>query len=221
LRLILLGPPGAGKGTQAQLLSSKFGIPHVSTGDILREAIKEETQVGLKAKSYVEKGALVPDDIINKIVILRLKKPDSKQGFILDGYPRTVTQALKLDKALSQRDEEIDFVLYFKTSTPVIIERLSGRRICRECQAVYHIKNMPPRKEGVCDRCGGSLYQRPDDKEETVKKRLEVYAQATKPLIDYYQKKNKFMKVNGDLKADKLFEKLTKIFTPCHRKPGP
>ncbi len=212
MRIILLGPPGAGKGTQAQLISKKFGMPHISTGDILREAIKNKKPVGLKAKSYMEKGELVPDGVMNKIVTLRLKESDCDTGFILDGYPRTETQALKLDEALSQMNKKIEFVFYFETSTEVIIERLSGRRICKNCHAVYHIKNMPSRQADVCDRCGGALYQRPDDKKETIKNRFEIYTQQTKPLIDYYQKRNKLTKVNGDLAAEKLFEALLKIF---------
>lgn len=212
MRIILLGPPGAGKGTQAQLISKRFDIPHISTGDILREAIKNKKPVGLKAKTYMEKGELVPDEVMNKIVTLRLKESDCDTGFILDGYPRTKTQALKLDDALSQIRQKIEFVFYFETSTDVIIERLSGRRICKNCHAVYHIKNMPSRQAGVCDKCGGELYQRPDDKKETIKNRLEIYGRQTEPLINYYQKLNKLTKVNGDLAAEKLFEVLLKIF---------
>ena len=212
MRIILLGPPGAGKGTQAQLLAKQYNLVHISTGDILREAIKNETPVGLQAKSFVEKGELVPDEVMNKIVTLRLGEPDCQKGFILDGYPRTETQALKLDEALSKLNQKIDFVFYFETSTEVIIERLSGRRICKDCQAVYHIKNMPPKKGGVCDECSGPLYQRPDDTEETIKNRLEVYNSSTKPLIDYYQGNDRLVRVNGDLAARELFEELAKIF---------
>ncbi|MFH1856804.1 MAG: adenylate kinase [Candidatus Omnitrophota bacterium] len=213
MKIIFIGPPGAGKGTQAQLITKRFNIPHISTGDILREAIKNKTVIGLEAKAYVEKGGLVPDDVINKIVTLRLEERDCGRGFILDGYPRTEKQALELDKGLSQQNKEIEYVFYFETSTPVIIKRLSGRRICKNCQAVYHTKNMPPKKEGICDKCGGTLYQRPDDVEETIKNRLEVYLSSTEPVIDYYQGKKKLIKVNGDLSADKLFEILIQLFT--------
>lgn len=212
MRIIFIGPPGAGKGTQAKVVSEKFNIPHISTGDILRQAIKNNTPMGMEAKAYVEKGGLVPDDVMNKIVVLRLQEPDCKNGFILDGYPRTEQQALNLDEALCQQNKEIEFVLDFETSKEVIIKRLSGRRICKNCQGVYHIKNMPSKKEGICDKCGGQLYQRPDDNEKTIENRLKVYAQATEPLIDYYRKQNKLVEVNGDLDADALFEILNKIF---------
>lgn len=218
MRIVLLGPPGAGKGTQAQLISKRLRIPHISTGDILREAIKNKKPVGLEAKAYMEKGELVPDEVMNEIITSRLKESDGRGGFILDGYPRTEAQALKLDEALSQMGEKIDFVFYLETSTKVIIERLSGRRICKDCQAVYHVKNMPPHKVDVCDRCGGPLYQRPDDREETIKNRLEIYIQQTKPLIDYYQKQGKLTKADGDLAAERLFEGLLKIF--AKRKVG-
>lgn len=212
MRIIFIGPPGAGKGTQAKLVSERFNIPHISTGDILRQAIKNNTPIGLEAKAYVEKGGLVPDQSMNKIVILRVQEPSCESGFILDGYPRTEQQALNLDEALCRQNKEIEFVLDFETSTEVIIKRLGGRRICKNCQAVYHIKNMPSKKEGICDRCGGQLYQRPDDEEQTIKNRLKVYTQTTEPLLDYYRRQNKLIQVNGDLDANALFEILSKIF---------
>ena len=204
----MLGPPGAGKGTQGEVLSKKYGIRHISTGDILREAVKNAVVLGMKAKAYMEKGELVPDEIVTGIVIETLKKPDVINGFILDGFPRTLKQALDLD----DNGVKIDLVLYFETSTKVAIERLSGRRVCKTCGFNYHVKNIPPKKEGLCDKCGGVLFQRPDDKEETVRNRLKVYEAQTKPLIDYYVNKGVLKKVSGDLNVDELFKVLSNIF---------
>jgi adenylate kinase len=212
LKLVLLGPPGAGKGTQSVVLSKKYNLPHISTGDILREAVKAGLPLGLKAKFYMEKGELVPDEIVTGIVADRLKKPDTKEGFILDGFPRTLPQAQDLDSALKAISSEIDMVLYFATSPAVAIERLSGRRVCKSCGFNYHIKNIPPKKEGVCDKCGGVLFQRPDDKEDTVKNRLKVYEDQTKPLIDYYINEGILKRVSGDMGVDELFKVLSKVF---------
>lgn len=213
MRLILLGPPGAGKGTQSVVLSREFKIPHISTGDILREAVKEALPLGLKAKSYMDKGELVPDEVVTGIVVERLKRPDTKSGFILDGFPRTLKQAGDLDAALSgSASKGVDMVIYFDTSEPVAIERLTGRRVCSGCGFNYHVKNIPPKKEGQCDKCGGRLFQRPDDSEETVKKRLAVYEAQTKPLIEYYAKKGILKKVSGDLDVEELFKHLSRMF---------
>lgn len=213
MRLILLGPPGAGKGTQAAVLSRKYNIPHISTGDILREAVKNGLPLGKKAKAFMEKGELVPDEIVTGIVIERLKKPDVEAGFILDGFPRTLKQAEDLDAALKSESIVTDLVLYFETSPKVAIERLSGRRVCKVCGHNYHLKNIPPKVEGACDRCGGELFQRPDDKEETVRTRLKIYEGQTKPLIEYYNKKKVLRKVSGDFSVDDLFNVLSKIFS--------
>ncbi len=213
MRLILLGPPGAGKGTQATVLSKKYGLPHISTGDILREAVKSGAPLGQKAKAYMDKGELVPNDIVTGIVVERLKKSDAKKGFILDGYPRTLKQAIDLEKATERETIAIDFVLYFETSAKVAIARLSGRRVCKVCAFNYHVKNIPPKKEGICDKCGSELFQRPDDKEETVIKRLRVYEEETMPLVDYYNKKGILKKVSGDLDVEDLFKVLSKIFS--------
>ena len=212
MKLVLLGPPGAGKGTQSAVLSKKYNVPHISTGDILRESIKQGLPLGLKAKSYMDKGELVPDEIVTGIVVERIKKPDAKEGFLLDGFPRTLKQAEDLDKALTASSSKIDMVLYFATSPEVAIERLSGRRVCKSCGFNYHVKNIPPKKEGVCDKCGGELFQRPDDKEATVRNRLKVYEAQTKPLIDYYNKKSILKEVSGDMGVDELFKVLSKIF---------
>lgn len=189
MRIILLGAPGAGKGTQAEYLSKRFSIPHISTGDILRENVKNETELGKKAKEYMDKGLLVPDEIVIEIVKDRISKEDCKNGFLLDGFPRTIAQAEALDKVLQDLGQKIDKVLNIEVPDEKILERMSGRRICKNCGASFHVIYRPPQKEGVCDVCGGELYQREDDKEETVKKRLEVYHAQTQPLIDYYRAK--------------------------------
>jgi adenylate kinase len=212
MKLILLGPPGAGKGTQSVELSKRYGVPHISTGDILRESVKAGLPLGLKAKSYMDKGELVPDEVVIGIVAERLKNPDTKQGFILDGFPRTVKQAIGLDEALKKIGSGIDMVMYFQTSSKTAIERLTGRRVCKNCGFNYHVKNMPPKKEATCDKCGGALYQRPDDNEATVLNRLKVYEEQTKPLVDYYARKGMLKKVSGDLGVSELFKALSQIF---------
>ncbi len=213
MKLVLLGPPGAGKGTQSVVLSRSYKIPHISTGDILREAVKSGLPLGMKAKAFMDKGELVPDEIVTGIVVERMKRPDTNKGFILDGFPRTLKQASDLDAALKGMSSDIDMALYFETSPDVAIARLSGRRVCKSCGFNYHVKNIPPKKEGVCDKCGGVLFQRPDDKEETVRNRLKVYEDQTKPLVDYYSKKGILKKVSGDLEVEKLFKVLSKIFS--------
>jgi len=212
VNLILLGPPGAGKGTQAGVLSQRLNIPHISTGDMLREALRENRETGLKAKEYMEKGELVPDEIVTEIVKETLKRTDVKRGFILDGYPRTEVQAENLDQALKDIKKNVITVLYFKTSPTVSIKRLSGRRICPECNRNYHIINLPPKKENICDECSVSLYQREDDKEKTVKKRLEVYSDKTKGLIEYYKKRNLLREIDGDLEVEALYKQITALF---------
>ncbi len=212
MRLVLLGPPGAGKGTQAEVLSQELKVPHISTGDILREAVRNGTELGIKAKSIMEKGELVPDSVVTDIVVERLSRPDTLKGFILDGFPRNKAQAESLKKALRANNISIDRVLYFKTSVPTIIERLTGRRTCPKCNAIYHVKNNPPGKEGICDRCGAGLKQRKDDNEETIKKRLEVYDKTVKGLLDFYKKTRVLEEVSGDSSVDELFCSLKKSF---------
>lgn len=179
----------------------------------MREAVKNGLPLGKSAKAFMEKGELVPDEIVTGIVVERLKKDDTKKGFILDGFPRTLKQAMDLESAMKKESIPIDMVLYFETSPKVAIERLSGRRVCKACGYNYHVKNIPPKREGVCDKCGGELFQRPDDKEETVMNRLKVYDEQTKPLVDYYTKKGILKKVSGDLGVDDLFKVLSKIFS--------
>lgn len=213
MKIVLLGPPGAGKGTQSVVLSKKYNLPHISTGDILRQSVKSGQVLGLKAKSYMDKGELVPDEVVTGIVVERLKEPDAKNGFILDGYPRTLKQGMDLDAALKTIGSGIDMVLYFETSDKVAIERLSGRRVCKKCGFNYHVKNIPPKKDGICDKCGGELFQRPDDNESTVRNRLKVYEAQTKPLVDYYKKQGILRTVSGDSDVDALFEVLSKVFS--------
>ncbi len=205
MRLILLGPPGAGKGTQAAGIVEKYGIPHISTGDIFRKNIKEGTQLGLKAKEYMDKGLLVPDELVVAIVEDRLQEKDCSKGFLLDGFPRTVVQAQALDKALGKMTIALDKVINVNVDKAILVGRAVGRRICKECGATYHVKFNPPSKEGVCDKCGGSLYQRADDNEETVSKRIEVYLNETQPLIDYYNDKNILVSIDGQQDIDKVF----------------
>ena len=212
MRIVLLGPPGAGKGTQAQVLSKDLNVPHISTGDMLREALKAGSPLGLKAKAYMEKGALVPDEVVIGLVSERLSKADAKKGFILDGFPRTPEQAESLDQTLKKLRMPLDLVLYFKTSVTVVIRRLSGRRVCAQCGKNFHLTNFKPKVEGLCDVCGGKLFQRPDDKEETIENRLEVYEHQTKPLIEYYKKKKFLVEVSGDMEVRPLNVDLMDLF---------
>ena len=196
--LIFLGAPGAGKGTQADLVSSQAGLQHISSGDLFRNALNQGTELGLKAKEYMTKGELVPDEITISMVLERIAKPDCQKGIILDGFPRNLEQAKALDKALKVQDKAIDKVIYIKVGEKELISRLGGRWVCRKCQSPYHQVSSPPKVKGVCDKCGGELYQRPDDTPETVKNRLKVYFEQTAPLIDYYTKARKLFEVNGE-----------------------
>jgi len=198
VNLIFLGPPGAGKGTQAALLSQRLGIPHVASGDLFREAMEKGTGWGEKAQSYIERGVLVPDEVTNAMIEERLKEPDCVKGVILDGFPRTIEQARALEGILAKRGKKVDRVLLVQVSEATLIERLSGRRTCRRCQANYHVLFNPPQKEGVCDRCGGGLYQRSDDKEETVRRRFWVYIEETAPLIEYYRRQELLTEIDGE-----------------------
>ncbi len=209
--LILLGAPGVGKGTQGALISKEYNIPQISTGDILRNEVKNETELGKKAKVYMDKGELVPDDIIIGMMENRIKQDDCKNGFILDGFPRTVAQAEAFDEMLKKNGLELHRVLLIDVPEEEIIERLTGRRVCPNCGAVYHIKNNPPKKEGICDKCGSELVQRDDDKEEVVRNRLEVYKKNTMPLIDYYTKTSKLVKIDGTGEIGEIFERIKKV----------
>jgi len=208
MKLIILGAPGAGKGTQAVILSQRFGLAHVASGDLFRQAQNSGSELGTIAKSYMEKGELVPDEVTIKMISERIAAPGSDKGFILDGFPRTLAQAEALEQALGTDDGSIDEVIYIKVPKEELVRRLSGRWICRNCQTPYHASDMPPQVPGQCDRCGGELYQRPDDAEETVRKRIEVYLTQTAPLIDYYAKKGKLLEVNGKQGVDRVSQEL-------------
>ncbi len=211
-RIVLLGPPGAGKGTHAKILSERYEIPHISTGDLLRSQIQEGTALGKRAKSFIDSGKLVPDDLVVDMVRERLQEPDAANGFILDGFPRTVEQAKALDEMLRKRKTPLNLVLEFNTSEKVIIDRLSGRRTCSNCNANYHIRNIPPKREGICDVCRKPLVQRKDDEPETIRERLKVYEDQTEPLVEFYKKRNILRVVNGNLEVEPLQEELTHSF---------
>ncbi len=210
MRLVLLGPPGAGKGTQASAIVDKYNIPHISTGDIFRANIKEGTDLGKAAKAYMDKGLLVPDELVVSIVKDRLTKDDCKEGFLLDGFPRTVNQAQALDSELHKMDTKLDRVININASAEILIERAVGRRICKECGATYHIKFNPPKVAGICDIDGGVLYQRDDDNVETVSTRINVYMEQTEPLIAYYKEQNLLLDVDGTKSIDAIFETISK-----------
>ncbi|MFW0810526.1 adenylate kinase, partial [Bacillus pumilus] len=197
MNLVLMGLPGAGKGTQAERIVDDYGIPHISTGDMFRAAMKEETQLGLEAKSFIDKGELVPDEVTIGIVRERLGKNDCEQGFLLDGFPRTVAQAEALEDILKDLGRTIDYVINIKVDKDALMERLTGRRICKNCGATYHLVFNPPAKENVCDKCGGELYQRADDNAETVSTRLEVNLKQTEPLLNFYSEKGYLANIDG------------------------
>lgn len=197
--IVMLGAPGAGKGTQADILSQEMNLPHIASGDLFRQALEKRTNVGLSAKGYMDKGELVPDEITIKMILERIDRPDCASGCLFDGFPRTLQQAKVLDKALEDKGKSIDRAIYIEVPNGELVKRLSGRWLCRACQTPYHITNSPPRTPGKCDKCGGELYQRPDDREETVKERLSVFFAQTVPILDYYRKQGKLVRVNGNL----------------------
>lgn len=211
MKIIMLGAPGAGKGTQALMIAKKYNIPHISTGDIFRANIKEGTELGKKAKSYMDKGELVPDELVVDLIVDRLDKKDAAEGYVLDGFPRTIPQAEALDKALAGAGDAIDYAIDIDVPDENIISRMSGRRACVSCGGTYHIVNIPPKKEGICDVCGGKLILRDDDKEETVKNRLSVYHKQTQPLIDYYKSRGILKTVDGTCEMEQVFKSITDI----------
>lgn len=210
MKLVILGPPGAGKGTQADFIINKYNIPHISTGDIFRENIKNSTELGLKAKSYMDKGLLVPDEVVIEIVQDRIAKDDCKDGFLLDGFPRTVQQAVSLDAELDKLNTSLDKVININVDPEILIERAVGRRICKTCGATYHVKFNPPKVEGICDKDSTPLIQRDDDVEETVKTRIGVYFDQTSPLVDYYQAQGLLLNIDGAQEIEKVFEDIVK-----------
>ena len=211
MKIIMLGAPGAGKGTQAAQIAEKYGIPHISTGDIFRANLKEGTPLGLKAKEYMDQGLLVPDDLTCDLVVDRITHEDAKNGYVLDGFPRTIPQAEALTRALGERGESIDVALDIEVPDSYITERMAGRRACAKCGAGYHVSFHMPRAEGICDLCGGELIQRDDDKPETVEKRLSVYHEQTKPLIDYYSTAGVLKEIDGTQKIDKVFSDIVEV----------
>lgn len=211
MKIVMLGAPGAGKGTQAKKIAEKYGIPHISTGDIFRANIKGNTELGKKAKTFMDQGLLVPDELTVDLVIDRLTQDDAKNGYILDGFPRTIPQAEALDKALMERNEKLDFAVNVEVPDENIIRRMSGRRACLACGATYHIVHIPTKVEGICDACGEKLVLRDDDQPETVKKRLNVYHEQTQPLIDYYEKSQILKEVDGTVDQEVVFQEIVKI----------
>lgn len=211
MKIIMLGAPGAGKGTQAQMIADKYGIPHISTGDIFRENVKNATELGMEVKKYMDQGILVPDELTVRILLDRVAKDDCKNGYVLDGFPRTIPQAEVLEDAISKLGDQIDYAINVDVPDEDIVKRMTGRRACLSCGATYHIEYVPPKKEGICDKCGEDLILRDDDKEETVKNRLNVYHKQTQPLIDFYTGKGILRKVDGTLDMQDVFAAITAI----------
>jgi adenylate kinase len=208
--IIFLGPPGAGKGTHAKEISSILNIPHISTGDIFRDAIKNQTELGMKVKEFLDSGKLVPDELVWEVVKDRLNAEDCKNGFILDGFPRTILQAELLDKYLKEKNADLK-VIYLDASDDLVIKRLSSRRVCKNCGAIYNLISMPPKKEGICDICGGELYQRSDDYPDVIKKRLETYYKETQPLIDYYKNRGVMYKISAEKDREEVLQEILKV----------
>ena len=211
MKIIMLGAPGAGKGTQAKLIAEKYGVPHISTGDIFRANIKNGTELGKESKEYMDKGLLVPDELTVRLLLDRVAQDDCKNGYVLDGFPRTIPQAEVLDKELTKLGDSVDFAVDVDVPDENIIRRMSGRRACLNCGATYHIVNIPPKKEGICDVCGSELVLRDDDQPETVKNRLKVYHEQTQPLIEYYTGKGVLRTVDGTLPMEEVFDAIVKI----------
>ena len=211
MKIIMLGAPGAGKGTQAQMIADKYNIPHISTGDIFRANIKNGTELGKKAKEYMDKGLLVPDELTVQLLLDRVANEDCKNGYVLDGFPRTIPQADVLDSELTKLGDKVDYAVNVDVPDENIVHRMSGRRACLKCGATYHIEHIPPKTEGICDKCGSELVLREDDKPETVQNRLAVYHEQTQPLIDYYDKKNILKTVDGTKDMQEVFSDIVNI----------
>lgn len=211
MKIIMLGAPGAGKGTQAKMIADKYGVPHISTGDIFRANIKNGTELGMEAKKYMDQGLLVPDELTVRILLDRVAQDDCKNGYILDGFPRTIPQAEVLDSELTKLGDHIDYAINVDVPDENIVKRMSGRRACLTCGATYHIEHVPPKKEGICDVCGSELVLRDDDKPETVKNRLNVYHEQTQPLIDFYTEKGVLKTVDGTVPMEEVFAAITAI----------
>ncbi|QNR66981.1 adenylate kinase [Paenibacillus peoriae] len=211
MNILIMGPPGAGKGTQADVIVKEFGIPHISTGDAFRLAMKQGTPIGIKAKEYIDKGELVPDDVTIGIVEERLQQPDCKKGFLLDGFPRTLAQAEALDQILSRLNTKLDDVINLKVDSDNLLARITGRRVCKSCGTSYHIVFNPPKVEGICDKDGGELYQRPDDNEDSVRTRLEEYSNKTAPLLTFYENQNLLRHIDGEQDIDVVSQNIVSL----------
>ena len=211
MNILFMGPPGAGKGTQAEVIVKEFGIPHISTGDAFRLAIKQGTPIGLKAKEYMDQGLLVPDDVTIGIVEERLQQPDCREGFLLDGFPRTLSQAEALDGILDRLNSGLDHVINLKVDRNKLLARLTGRRLCKNCGSTYHVVFNPPKQEGICDKCGGELYQRSDDNEESVGTRLDEYINKTAPLLTFYENKGLLRQMNGEQDIDQVSQEIVSL----------
>ena len=211
MNILIMGAPGTGKGTMSQLIKEHYDVVHVSTGDMLRQAVENKTALGLKVQEYMSAGALVPDEVIHNIILERLAKDDIKKGFLFDGYPRTVKQAIDLDEILGKLNMNIDCIINLDVDVEILKERITGRRTCRNCKEIYHIKNMPPKVEGTCDLCGGELITREDDTLEALMKRLDEYYASTKPVIDYYEKTGLVHNIDGGRDANEVFEDIKAI----------
>jgi adenylate kinase len=211
MRIILLGPPGSGKGTQASALEARESIPHIASGDLLRANVRDHTELGRRAKPYMDRGELVPDDLILDMMAERLSEPDARQGYVLDGFPRTVAQAEALAERLERLGAQLDAVVYLNVPEAEILRRLSGRRTCPSCNAIYHVDTMPPRRAGVCDKCGTALIQRDDERPEVVRNRLEVYAEQTQPLLDYYRQRGLLREIDGMIGVENILREIGAI----------
>ncbi|MDY7993894.1 adenylate kinase [Paenibacillus polymyxa] len=211
MNILIMGPPGAGKGTQADVIVKEFGIPHISTGDAFRLAMKQGTPIGIKAKEYIDKGELVPDDVTIGIVEERLQQPDCKKGFLLDGFPRTLAQAEALDQILGRLNTKLDDVINLKVDSDNLLARITGRRVCKSCGSSYHIVFNPPKVEGICDKDGGELYQRPDDNEDSVRTRLEEYSNKTAPLLTFYENQNLLRHIDGEQDIDVVSQNIVSL----------
>jgi len=211
--IIILGAPGAGKGTQAEILSREMNLPHIASGDLFRQALEKKSELGLLAKSYMEEGRLVPDEIAIRIVLGRISLPDCASGCLFDGFPRTLEQAEALDRALAEQGKSIAKAIYIQVTKEEFLKRLSGRWLCRNCQMPYHLVTSPPKVQGKCDKCGGELYQRPDDNEETVRERFRIFFAQTAPILDYYRKQNKLIEVNGNLGIQEVAREVISVLS--------